>query len=158
MSMQMAGPLAERGDVPLGPACPIDRTMGLLGNRTAVLLLREAFYGARRFEQLVRRVGVTDAVASQRLRELVAAGVLAKEPYREPGQRTRHEYVLTEAGRELAPILVGLLEWGRAHLPDDRSRVALSHDGCDAAVHAVLRCGSGHDVPVEEIVVTGRRG
>lgn len=158
MSMRMAGQLAQRGDVPLGPACPIDRTMGLVGNRTAMLLLREAFYGARRFEQLVRRVGVTDAVASQRLRELVAAGVLAKEPYREPGQRTRHEYVLTEAGLELAPILVGLLAWGRDHLADERSRVALSHDDCGAPVRAVLRCDAGHDVPPDEMVVTGRRG
>ncbi|HWJ10343.1 MAG TPA: helix-turn-helix domain-containing protein [Nocardioides sp.] len=158
MTMRTAGGLARRGDVPLGPACPIDRAMGLLGNRTSMLLLREAFYGATRFEQLVRRVGVTDAVASQRLRELVAAGVLEKRPYREPGQRTRQEYVLTEAGVALAPILAGLLEWGRTHLPDDRSRVTLTHEGCDAPVHAVLRCEAGHDVDEGEVVVTGRRG
>lgn len=158
MSMQVAGGLARRGDVPLGAACPIDRAMGLLGNRTSMLLLREVFYGARRFEQLVRRVGVTDAVAAQRLRELVAAGVLAKQPYREPGQRTRQEYVLTESGAALAPILAGLLEWGRTHLPDDRSHVALSHAECGAPVHVALRCDAGHDVPESEVVVTGRRG
>jgi DNA-binding HxlR family transcriptional regulator len=157
MNMQVAGGLARRGDVPLGAACPIDRAMGVLGNRTAMLLLREAFYGASRFEQLVKRVGVTEAVAAQRLRELVAAGVLAKRPYREPGQRTRQEYVLTESGTALAPILAGLLEWGRVHLPDDRSRVALTHDGCDAPVHAVLRCGAGHDVAESDVVVSGRR-
>ena len=157
MSMQMAGRLAERGDVPLGPACPIDRAMGVLGNRTAMLLLREAFYGARRFEQLVRRVGVTEAVASQRLRELVAAGVLEKQPYREPGQRTRQEYVLTASGEELAPILIGLLEWGRTHLPDERSRVGVSHDGCGEPVHVALRCAAGHEVGPADIVVTGRR-
>lgn len=153
----MAGRLAERGDVPLGAACPIDRAMGVLGNRTAMLLLREAFYGARRFEQLVRRVGVTEAVASQRLRELVAAGVLEKQPYREPGQRTRHEYVLTESGAALAPVLIGLLEWGRTYLPDERSRLALTHDGCGSPVHVALRCEAGHDVDQAEVVVTGRR-
>lgn len=157
MSMRMAGRLAERGDVPLGPACPIDRAMGVLGNRTAMLLLREAFYGATRFEQLVRRVGVTEAVASQRLRELVAAGVLEKQPYREPGQRTRHEYVLTESGAALAPTLIALLEWGRTYLPDDRSRLALTHADCDAPVHVALRCEAGHDVAESDVVVTGRR-
>ncbi|HWU20732.1 MAG TPA: helix-turn-helix domain-containing protein [Nocardioides sp.] len=157
MSMRTAGGLAERGDVPLGPACPIDRAMGLLGNRTAMLLLREAFYGATRFEQLVRRVGVTEAVAAQRLRELVAAGVLEKQPYREPGQRTRHEYVLTASGEALAPVLIGLLEWGRTYLPDERSRLTLTHADCDAPVHAVLRCEAGHDVAASEVVVEGRR-
>ncbi|HJQ06504.1 MAG TPA: helix-turn-helix domain-containing protein [Nocardioides sp.] len=157
MSMRMGGRLAERGDVPLGPACPIDRAMGVLGNRTAMLLLREVFYGASRFDQLVRRVGVTEAVASQRLRELVAAGVLEKQPYREPGQRTRHEYVLTESGTALAPVLIGLLEWGRAYLPDDRSRLGLSHDGCGAEVHVALRCEAGHDLDETEVLVTGRR-
>jgi DNA-binding HxlR family transcriptional regulator len=157
VSMQVAGRLAGRGDTPLGPACPIDRAMGVLGNRTAMLLLREAFYGASRFDQLVRRVGVTEAVASQRLRVLVAAGVLEKQPYREPGQRTRHEYVLTEAGAALAPIMVGLLEWGRTYLPDDRGRLSLTHDGCGEPVQAVLRCAGGHDVAESEVVVTGRR-
>ncbi|GAB3860027.1 helix-turn-helix domain-containing protein [Nocardioides maradonensis] len=157
MSMRMGGRLAERGDVPLGEACPIDRAMGLLGNRTAMLLLREVFYGANRFDQLVRRVGVTEAVASQRLRELVAAGVLEKQPYREPGQRTRHEYVLTESGTALAPVLIGLLEWGRTYLPDDRSRLALTHADCGAPVHVALCCASGHEVPESDLVVTGRR-
>src|SRR4051812_29322292 len=100
MAVQLAGTLLERGDRPLGDRCPIDRTMRLLGNRTAMLLLREVGYGASRFDSLARRVGVTDAVAAQRLKELVAAGVLEKVPYREPGQRTRHEYALTPAGHD----------------------------------------------------------
>ncbi|GAB2976533.1 winged helix-turn-helix transcriptional regulator [Nocardioides montaniterrae] len=157
MGVQVAGRLAQRGDVPLGDACPIDRAYAVIGNRTAMLLIREAFYGARRFEQLVRRVGVTEAVASQRLRELVGAGVLAKQPYREPGQRTRHEYVLTEAGEALAPVVLGLVEWGRTYLPAGSGGPSLSHADCGAEVHAVLRCEDGHDVAETDVVVTGRR-
>lgn len=157
MSMQIAGGLAARGDVPIGSACPIDRAMGVVGNRTAMLLLRESFYGVRRFEQLVRRVGVTEAVASRRLRELVDAGVLEKQPYREPGQRTRHEYVLSESGEALAPVVIGLLEWGRVHLPDDRSRVSLSHEGCGESVTVALRCAAGHDLDDAAVVVEARR-
>ena len=76
MSVHLAGGLARRGDVALGDRCPVDRTLQLIGNRTALLLLREVFYGASRFDALVKRVGVTEAVASQRLRELVDVGVL----------------------------------------------------------------------------------
>ncbi|WP_188111141.1 winged helix-turn-helix transcriptional regulator [Nocardioides antri] len=155
MTVQLAGRLARRGDVALGDRCAVDRTFQVVGNRTAMLLLREAFYGATRFEQLVKRVGVTEAVASQRLKELVAAGVLAKQPYREPGQRTRFEYVLTPAGHELVPVLLGLLQWGVRHLPDPTGQVAVTHDGCGAEVRAALRCADGHDVEEDEVVIRG---
>ncbi|MFT4265440.1 MAG: helix-turn-helix domain-containing protein [Nocardioides sp.] len=154
MTMQLAGALAERSG-PLGDHCPIDRAMQAIGNRTSMLLLREAFYGARRFDDLVRRVGVTEAVASQRLRELVEVGVLAKRPYRDPGQRTRHEYVLTEAGHEVLPLVLALARWGASHLPGGGP--TLTHADCGEAVTLVPRCAAGHDVPEDEIVVTGRR-
>jgi DNA-binding HxlR family transcriptional regulator len=154
MTLQRAGALAERTG-PLGEHCPIDRTIQLVGNRTCILLLREAFYGASRFDELVRRVGVTEAVASQRLRELVAAGILAKQPYREPGQRTRYEYVLTDAGHELLPLLVALGCWGTKHIPGGGP--TMTHAGCGAAVAVEARCAEGHLVPEDEILVTGRR-
>jgi DNA-binding HxlR family transcriptional regulator len=127
----------------------------VVGNRTAMLLVREVFYGASRFDQLTRRVGVTEGVAAQRLRELVEAGVLAKQPYREAGRRTRHEYVLTESGHALLPTLMALFEWGEAHAaqPGGRSRRTLSHADCGARVHVVARCEEGHDVSEDELVV-----
>src|SRR6266568_2527399 len=78
--------------------CSVARALGVVGTRSAMLIMREAFYGARRFDEFARRVGVTDAVAAERLRELVAAGLLEKRPYKEPGQRTREEYRLTTMG------------------------------------------------------------
>lgn len=155
MTVQLAGRLAKRGDVALGDHCAVDRTIQVVGNRTAMLLVRETFYGATRFEQLVKRVGVTEAVASQRLKDLVAAGVLTKQPYREPGQRTRYEYVLTPAGLELAPVLLGLLQWGVQHLPHPGGRATVTHDECGAEVHATLRCADGHDVAAKDVVVRG---
>src|SRR5690242_1180954 len=112
MTLQTEGLLATRDDSPLGDLCPMERSLALVGNRTALVLLREAFYGVTRFDQLWKRCGVTEATAAQRLRELVDAGVLEKQPYREPGQRTRHEYVLTPAGHDLMPVFIALLEWG----------------------------------------------
>lgn len=153
MTLRLEGPLAVRGDVPLGDWCPMERTLKLVGNRPALLLLREAFYGVTRFDQLWRRVGVTEAVAAQRLRELVAAGVLEKQPYREPGQRTRFEYVLTSAGHDLMPVVLGLLQWGATHVPQGDARVRMSHAGCGAEVRAAVRCAAGHDVDEADIVV-----
>jgi DNA-binding HxlR family transcriptional regulator len=158
MAVQLAGLLAERGDVPLGDRCPIDRTMQLVGNRVSMILLREVFYGASRFDSLVKRTGVTEAVAAQRLKELVAAGVLTKEPYREEGQRTRHEYVLTDSGHDLVPALVAILDWGQTHTePVGRGRISLTHADCGEPVRAELRCASGHPVAEEELVVSTRR-
>jgi DNA-binding HxlR family transcriptional regulator len=154
MTVQLAGRLATRGDVPLGDHCPIDRAMRAVGNRTAVLMLREAFYGATRFDELAARVGVTDAVASQRLKELVELGVLAKQPYRDPGQRTRHEYVLTQAGHELLPVVLGLARWGERHVPGGGP--AFSHVTCGTAVEVAVRCVAGHNVPEDELVVSSR--
>lgn len=151
MTLQRAGGLAERTG-PLGDRCPIDRTMQVVGNRTSILLLREAFYGATRFDELVRRVGVTEAVASQRLRELVTAGILVKRPYREPGQRTRNEYVLTDAGHDLLPSLLALGRWGERHIPGGGPR--LTHAECGAPVAVEARCAEGHVVPEDEILVS----
>lgn len=155
--LQLAGRLAERGDRPLGDHCPIDRTMQLVGHRTSLLLLREVFYGASRFDALVRRTGMTEAAAAQRLRGLVDVGVLERVPYREAGQRTRHEYALTASGHGFLPVLFAMIEWGQAHVPDVRGELEVTHDGCGEVVHLEVRCGAGHVVPEEELVVTGRR-
>lgn len=155
MSVQLAGRLTQRGDVALGDRCPIDRTLQLIGNRTALLLLREVFYGASRFDALVKRVGVSEAVAAQRLRELVEADVLTKEPYREPGQRTRHAYVLTEAGHDLLPAVLALLQWGAAHTRGGGPTV--THAGCGDPVQVEVRCAAGHAVDEEDVLVGSRR-
>ena len=155
MTVRLTGRLAQRGDVALGDLCPVDRTVQLIDNRTSLLLLREVFYGASRFDSLVKRVGVTEAVAAQRLRQLVDIGVLAKEPYREPGQRTRHAYVLTEAGHDLLPVIMALLQWGAAH---SRGRApAVTHAECGEPVQVELRCAAGHAVAEEDVQLGSRR-
>src|SRR3954447_23758164 len=95
----LQGRLADRGGW-RATRCSIDRALSVVGTRSALLLMREGFYGTRRFDDFADRVGITQAGAASRLRELVAAGLLERRPYREPGQRTRDEYVLTEMGRD----------------------------------------------------------
>jgi DNA-binding HxlR family transcriptional regulator len=137
------------------PDCSIDRALQVVGTRSAMLLLREAFYGVTRFDELTARVGVSEPVAAARLKELVANGLLAREPYREPGQRTRHAYRLTDKGAELLPVLVALLQWGDRWEPEDGGGpVELTHVGCGEPVAAELRCAAGHPVSGPEVHVS----
>ena len=117
-----------------------------------MLLMREAYYGTRRFDDFARRVGVSEPVAAARLRELTDNGLLVKSPYREEGQRTRYEYRLTDKGRDLLPVAIALMEWGDTYLADPEGPpVALRHVGCGARVHVRVECEDGHDLGLEDI-------
>jgi len=153
----LEGALADRSGWQ-ATACPIDAALRVVGTRSAMLILREAYYGTRRFDAFAERVGITEAVAAARLRELTDAGLLRREPYREPGQRTRHEYHLTPMGRGLLPAVIGLFEWGGAYLTQGRGApLELRHHGCGEPLHAEVRCEAGHDVPLDEVGVRARR-
>jgi len=135
--------------------CPIAHTLDVVGNRTAFLVLREAFYGTTRFDDFAVRVQVSESVAAARLKALVDAGLLERRPYREPGERTRFEYHLTEAGADFFPVLVALMAWGDRW--DGSARVALTHHDCGAPVRARVTCDAGHEVPVGEADLVVRR-
>lgn len=96
--------------------CTVGKTVDLIGDRWTLLILREAFNGVRRFDDLADHLEVSRAVLSQRLKRLVAAGLLERRPYREPGDRQRHEYRLTRKGLDLYPALVALMQWGDRYL------------------------------------------
>jgi DNA-binding HxlR family transcriptional regulator len=152
-TVQLQGALADRGAWK-ATRCSIDKALGVVGTRSALLLMREAFYGTRRFDDFAARVGITEAVAAARLRELVGAGLLARQPYQEPGQRTRYEYVLTAMGRDLAPAALALMQWGDTYLSDERGApLALTHSDCGATVAVEVRCAHGHEVPLGEVAV-----
>jgi DNA-binding HxlR family transcriptional regulator len=150
--VQLSPQLADR-TVWRADSCSMAATLGAVGTRGSMLCLREAFYGVRRFDEFVSRVGLSEAVVAARLKELVEAGLLAREPYREPGQRVREEYVLTERGHDLLPALVALMQWGDRWLTrEGRGPIGLRHAGsCFATVRAELRCGEGHKVSAPDI-------
>ena len=137
--------------------CTIAKALDLLSTRSAFLLLREAFYGTTRFDEFAQRVGISEPVAAARLRELVEHGLLAREDYREPGQRTRQAYVLTEKGAELLPVVVALMQWGNRWETDDGGPVELRHRGrCQQPVTAQLRCAAGHQVDLAHLDLAER--
>lgn len=133
----------------LGPrldrrGCSVGLAMDILGERWTILVLREAFYGVRRFDEMQKAIGCARNVLADRLATLVEHDILRRLPYREEGQRERFEYRLTEKGKELFPVIVALLQWGDRWLAKDGGPVEVLHRECGAEVHAELRCAHGH--------------
>jgi DNA-binding HxlR family transcriptional regulator len=153
----MTGALEPRGGWTAN-GCTIAKALDVIPTRSAFLMLREAFYGTTRFDDFAERVGISEPVTAARLRELVDNGLLEREDYREPGQRTRQRYRLTEKGADLFPALVALMQWGNRWLDDRGGPVELSHRDCGERVEVELRCGAGHSVSSDELDLARHRG
>jgi DNA-binding HxlR family transcriptional regulator len=148
---QMSEKLGPRSGWGQAVECPMASMFEILGTKTSYLIMREAFYGATRFEEFVHRTGISEPVAASRLHELTAEGLLQKVPYQEPGQRTRSAYELTEKGSDLLPVLVAMMRWGDRWLFPNGARVELTHAGCGSQVRAELVCDGAHVVPADEL-------
>lgn len=125
--------------------CTIAAALAVVGEKWAFLVLREAFNGVRRFDDMQRRTGMPRQVLSSRLSRLVSDGILRKTPYQDEGQRPRSEYRLTDKGVELYPVMVALLGWGDKYVAQaDGPPVELTHRDCGASVQLQLACSAGH--------------
>jgi DNA-binding HxlR family transcriptional regulator len=126
--------------------CSIARTLDIVGEKWALLAVREVFLGNRRFDEMVRRTGAPRDTLAARLRTLVGSGILERRQYSE--HPARFEYRLTDAGRDLYPVIVSLLRWGDEHLAgDDGPPLVLEHR-CGHPLAARLVCEACGD-PVE---------
>ena len=99
--------------------CSIAATLSLIGEKWTILILRDVFSGVRRFDDFLERLQCSPAVLSARLKTLTEAGLLRKVSYKEPGERERFAYHPTRAAVDLLPVLVGLMQWGDAHMAAD---------------------------------------
>ena len=127
--------------------CAIGAAVGIMGERPTFLVLREAFNGVRRFDDMRRRTGMPRQVLSDRLARLVTEGLLRKVPYQESGQRSRDEYRLTDKGLDLYPVLVALMGWGdRYAVGPAGPQVLLRHRDCGEPLRLQLACDAGHVV------------
>lgn len=150
MPVKLEGPLRDLNSwKPHG--CSIAKALDVVGARSSVLILREAIYGTTRFDGFAARVGVTDAAVAAALRKLTDAGLLRKQPYREEGKRTRNEYVLTEMGRDLGPVIFALWQWGDKYLQDGMAPLERVEDTTGEPVRVELRSAGGDEVALEDI-------
>jgi DNA-binding HxlR family transcriptional regulator len=122
--------------------CSIARGLDIIGEWWTLLVLRDVFMGVRRFEAIQADLGIARNVLSDRLTTLVDHGVLERRRYQEHPER--HEYVLTEMGRDLAPVLIELMRWGDRWLSPDGAPMVLLHRACGQPVvwgEACEHCG-----------------
>jgi DNA-binding HxlR family transcriptional regulator len=125
--------------------CNIAAALSIVGEKWTFLVLREAFNGVRRFDDMQRRTSAPRQILSNRLATLVTEGILRKMPYQEEGQRPRSEYRLTEKGMDLFPVIAALLAWGDKYASwPGGPAVELTHRDCGAPVHVELACSAGH--------------
>ena len=93
--------------------CPVAAALDVVGERWSLLVIRELFYEVRRFDRIAQATGAPRNILASRLRDLEAAGVVARSMYSQ--HPPRYEYHLTRAGRDLLPVLLALREWGQEH-------------------------------------------
>ncbi|WP_406010556.1 helix-turn-helix transcriptional regulator [Streptomyces sp. NBC_00637] len=138
--------------------CPVQRALDVIGEKWTLLILRDAVNGVRRFDDFHRHIGLSEAVLSDRLRKLTAAGVLRTVPYQEPGSRPRNEYRLTRKGWDLWPVLMALSQWGETYaLGSDGPVLDVHHTDCGAPLRVVVECSTEHSA-VTPREVTARPG
>ena len=108
--------------------CSIARALDVVGEWWTLLIVRDVFLGIRRFEAIQADLGIARNVLSDRLSTLVERGVLEKRRYQDHPER--HEYVLTEMGRDLAPVLTTLMQWGDEWLSPEGPPMVTLHRDC----------------------------
>jgi DNA-binding HxlR family transcriptional regulator len=131
----------------------IERAADVIGDRWKILVLREAFYGVRRYGEMVRNLGIARNVLAARLKGLVADGLLERRRYRTDPDW--YEYVLTDAGRDLYGSVVALLHWADVYLPPaGKQELRLRHRLCGHQTHAKVVCAAcGKELDPREVEV-----
>lgn len=135
------------------PTCAVSAAAAVLKDQWCWLVVRDIARGHRRFDELVRELGVSRKVLAERLRQLTDAGVLEQVPYQH--NPVRHDYILTVGGRALLPVLVGLQDWGDRWVLGNGEVTATSAEGADdVRLHALV----GTRVPDVRLTATVGQG
>ncbi len=136
--------------------CSVARTLEVIGERWTMLIIRDAFLGLRRFDDIQADLGIARNVLASRLGRLLDSGVLEKIPYQE--RPARYEYRLTEKGLDLWPLLAELVRWGDRHAPEEQGPpVVFRHRGCGGTLAIAQKCETCGTL-VERLEVTVEPG
>ena len=117
--------------------CSVAQCLEVVGEWWSMLIVRDAFLGVRRFDDFQTRLGISRNILNVRLTSLVDAGVLERVPYQE--RPPRHEYRLTDKGRELWPVLTAMREWGDRWAAPDGAPLEVVHEACGEVMHPTYR-------------------
>ena len=118
--------------------CSIAQSLEVVGEWWSLLIVRDAFLGVTRFDEFQERLGISRNVLNQRLAHLVEHGALVKVPYSE--HPPRHDYRLTDKGRDLWPVITTLRQWGDRYAAPDGPPLQLIHNGCGETADTRMVC------------------
>ncbi|MEO0550572.1 MAG: helix-turn-helix domain-containing protein [Pseudomonadota bacterium] len=150
-------PNVSRSPVPLS-ACNLAKAIDLIGDRWTLLILRSALFGVRRFDALQSELSIPRTVLSGRLKALVNAGILEKTSYKVTGKRPRAEYVLTEMGDSLRPVLINLTQWGDRWVSNDGTApIGFTDSQTRQPVRAAFVDSGGREVTADQMRIKLRR-
>ena len=130
----------------------------ILGDRWTLLVLREAFYGVQRYDDMLADLGAPRSTLTDRLAKLVERGIMTRRAYQEPGARTRHAYVLTEAGRALALTLLALTQWGEDHVIHGPAPVEIVERSTGRPLRVELVDENGRVTDLKDATLSLRKG
>lgn len=105
--------------------CPMAMAAEVLGDKWTLLILREAFYGVQRYDDMRMDTGAPRSMLTDRLNKLVKNGIMKRQPYQEKGDRVRNAYALTKKGRNLAHVLMAMTQWGEEFILEGKAPVEL---------------------------------
>ena len=124
--------------------CSMARSLSVIGDRWTLMILRDCFLGVRRFDAFQARLGISRTIVAERLGRLVDAGVLAKVLYQ--NHPVRHEYRLTDKGRDLHPVVLAIVHWGDRHYAGEAGAPLVhTHKSCGCDFHPVQTCSACGD-------------
>ena len=131
--------------------CGLAAAIELVGDRWTLLIIRSALYGVTRFDELHATLAMPRTVLSNRLKRLVDGGVMRRRAYKQAGQRTRHQYVLTKKGVDLALPLMGLMQWGQKHILTEADANAIVSRRTGQPLQLGLVDNAGSTAPLAEV-------
>jgi DNA-binding HxlR family transcriptional regulator len=138
--------------------CSMARAMEVVGDRWSILILREAYYGVKRFDEFEYYIGIAPNILSARLKKFVDAGVMTRVPL--PEHAGRYEYILTEKGRDFFPAYLALKKWGDNWLAEPAGPQVVFRDR--AAGHPIeypeLRTSGGKPLRLEDVEIVAGAG
>ena len=150
-------PRAQKSPIPL-EICHLAKAIEILGDRWTLLILRGALFGVRRFDDFQKELNIPRTVLSGRLKKLVENGILTKNAYKEDGKRARPEYLLTEAGEALRPVLMGLNLWGDTWASDGAAPlISFTHAKSRQKVRPAFVDEDGKETKFSELRISLRR-
>jgi DNA-binding HxlR family transcriptional regulator len=140
-----------------GMDCSVAQCLEVIGEWWSMLIVRDTFLGITRFDDFQRRLRISRNILNDRLNTLVEAGVLTRVPYSE--HPPRHDYRLTDKGRDLWPVLTAMRQWGDRYAAPDGPPLRVTHKACGAVTEAVLVCSScGVSLQPSDVEVAQSRG